>query len=388
MKKDTFIVGIIILLLVFGNSFTTYAQIVVGAEQLDSYLPYIKNKRVGLIVNQTSNIGKTHLVDVLISKKINVKRIFAPEHGFRGEESAGSKISNSVDKKTGIQIVSIYGKTKKPSPEVLKDLDVLIFDIQDVGVRFYTYISTLYYVMQACAENNKKLIVLDRPNPNGHYTAGPVLDMKYSSFVGVNPIPIVHGMTVAELAQMNNGEGWLKTKSKCDLVIIKCKNYSHNMPYSLPVKPSPNLPNEAAIGLYPSLCLFEPTKISVGRGTDSQFQIIGGPQKNLGEFSFTPTDKPGAHDPVNENILCHGLDLRYENARSHRFTLKWLQDFYGKYDKKDSFFTSKSFFNQLIGNEWVIKDIENQVPLQEIENKWNSGLEEFRKKRKKYLLYE
>ena len=363
-------------------------QIKVGAENTDAYLSYLKNKNIGLVVNHTSNIGKTHLVDFLISKKINVKRIFAPEHGFRGEVSAGDNIKNSKDPKTGINIVSIYGDTKKPSKTMLKDLDVVVFDIQDVGARFYTYISTLYYVMQACAEEKKTLLILDRPNPNGHYTAGPILDLKFQSFVGMNPIPVVHGLTIAELAQMNNGENWLGKNLKCSLKIIKCSNYTHATPYILPIKPSPNLPNATAIGLYPSLCLLEPTIISVGRGTDLQFQIAGGPNPNFGSYSFTPVDKPGAINPVNEGKPCYGLDLSKENALNQRFSLSYFIEFYKKHGAGNSFFSSKEFFNKLIGNDWVIKDIENNLSEEEIEAKWQADLDKYRIKRKKYLLYE
>ncbi len=388
IKRDKFMK---LRLLYFLFSFvycTTSAQIKVGAENIDAYLPYLKNKNVGLVVNHTSNIGKSHLVDFLISKKIKVKRIFAPEHGFRGEVSAGDNIKNSKDPNTGLSIVSIYGNTKKPSKEMLKDLDVVVFDIQDVGARFYTYISTLYYVMQACAEEKKVLMILDRPNPNGHYTAGPVLDLKFQSFVGMNPIPVVHGLTVAELAQMNNGENWLGNGLKCPLKIIKCSNYTHNTPYILPVKPSPNLPNATAVGLYPSLCILEPTIISVGRGTDLQFQILGGPNPSFGSYSFTPIDKPGAINPVNEGKLCYGLDLSNENTLSHRFSLSYFIEFYKKHGAGDSFFSNKAFFNKLIGNDWVIKDIENNLSEEEIEAKWQVELDKYRIKRKKYLLYE
>ncbi len=377
-----------LLVFIFLVSNLANAQLKVGAENSAAYISFLKNKKVGLVVNHTSNIGKTHLVDFLISKKINVKRIFAPEHGFRGEISAGDLIKNSKDPKTGVNIVSIYGSTKKPSKEMLKDIDIVVFDIQDVGVRFYTFISTLYYVMQVCAEQNKTLLILDRPNPNGHYTAGPVLDLKFQSFVGMNPIPVVHGLTVAELAQMNNGENWLGNGLKCNLKIIKCSNYTHNTPYELPIKPSPNLPNATSIGLYPSLCLLEPTIISVGRGTDLQFQVLGGPNKNFGKFSFTPVDKPGAINPVNEGKECFGMDLSNENGLNHRFSLSYFIEFYRMHGAGDSFFSNKAFFNKLIGNDWVIKDIENNLTEEEIESKWQTGLDEFRIKRKKYLIYE
>jgi uncharacterized protein YbbC (DUF1343 family) len=363
-------------------------NVIVGAENLSEYLPLLKNKKVGMVVNNTSKIGNEHLIDILLKNGVSISTIFAPEHGFRGEASAGEKINNSRDPKTGIEIVSLYGKNKKPTPDQLKDIDVLVFDIQDVGVRFYTYISTLHYVMLACAENQKKLVVLDRPNPNGHYVAGPVLDMKYQSFVGINPIPIVYGLTIGELAFMNNEEGWLGSNLKCDLKIIKCQQYKHSMAYKLPEKPSPNLPNQVAIGLYPSICLFEATQISVGRGTEKQFQVIGGLDRNLGSFSFTPVDKPGAMDPLNEGKTCYGLDLSKQTIPIQTFNLRYIIDFYKKFSVKKIFFTNRNFFNLLVGNDWVIKDIEAGKNAQEIEAKWQPELEEYKKKRKKYLLYE
>jgi uncharacterized protein YbbC (DUF1343 family) len=392
IKKDRFMnftflrLFVCLILLVFSGF--SQSNVLVGAENTSEYLPLLTGKKVGLVVNHTSNIGKTHLVDLLISKKINVKRIFAPEHGFRGEVSAGDHISNSKDPSTGIGIVSIYGDTKKPTAAMLKDLDIVVFDIQDVGARFYTYISTLYYVMQACAENKKTLLILDRPNPNGHYTAGPVLDLKFQSFVGMNPIPVVHGLTVAELAQMNNGQNWLGKGLKCKLKIIKCSNYTHTTPYILPIKPSPNLPNNTAIGFYPSLCILEPTIISVGRGTDLQFQIAGGSNPAFGKYTFTPEDKPGAMNPVNEGKLCYGIDLSSEDGLKHRFSISYFMDFYQKHGAGDSFFSNKSFFNKLIGNDWVIKDIENGLSAVEIEKKWQADLDKYRIKRKKYLIYE
>lgn len=370
----------------FDETFNT--KVVVGAENLQEYLHLLKNQKVGLVVNHTSKIGHEHLVDVLLKNKVKIQTIFAPEHGFRGEASAGETINNAIDQKTGISIISLYGKNKKPSVEQLADLDIIIFDIQDVGVRFYTYISTLNYVMQACAENNKSLVILDRPNPNGHYVAGPVLDLKFQSFVGVNPIPVVYGLTIGELALMNNGEEWLGKNLKCNLKIIKCRNYTHKTRYILPEKPSPNLPNNTAIWLYPSICLFEPSQISVGRGTDLQFQVIGGPDINLGDFIFTPIDKPGAINPVNESKECFGLNLSKIDAYNTPFTLKYLIEFYKKFKDKNSFFTNKNFFNLLIGNDWVIKDVEAGNNEIDIAKKWQSDLEIFKKKRLNYLLYE
>ncbi len=365
----------------------TNTKVIVGAENLSEYLDLLKNKKVGLVVNHTSLVKDQHLVDVLLQKKVQVTRIFAPEHGFRGEVSAGEKIENSKDEKTGISVISLYGKNKKPTPDQLIDLDVIIFDIQDVGVRFYTFISTLNYVMEACAENDKLLIVLDRPNPNGNYVAGPVLDLKYKSFVGINPIPVVYGLTIGELALMNNGESWLEKGLKCKLKVIKCQNYTHQTKYILPVKPSPNLPNYNSVRLYPSLCLLEPTKISVGRGTNKQFQIYGGPDKKLGSFHFTPVDMPGAKDPVNENISCYGEDLSKVDSDKVEFSLEYLFKAYNDFSDKKNFFTNTNFFNLLIGNDWVLKDLISGKKAKEIEAKWQKDLELFKTKREKYLLY-
>ena len=359
-----------------------------GADRTELYLPDLKNKRVALVVNHTSVIGRTHLADSLKTLGIDIKTIFAPEHGFRGTADAGETIKNGLDTKTGLPIISLYGQNKKPSAQMLKDIDVLIFDIQDVGARFYTFISTLHYVMEAAAENNKLLIVLDRPNPNGHYADGPVLDKKFSSFVGLNTIPVVHGCTVGELAEMANGENWLKNGGKCKLKIIKCLNYTHQTSYEPPIAPSPNLPNLQAMLLYPSICFFEPTEISVGRGTDTQFQVIGGPQTGYGAYRFTPTDKPGAMNPPNEGKLCYGLDLRGIDARKHGFTLKYLIDFYQKSGLGDKFFNSPSFFDKLVGNDKLRKQLQDKLTEEEIRKSWQPDLDNYRKMRKKYLLYE
>jgi uncharacterized protein YbbC (DUF1343 family) len=363
------------------------SELIVGAERLDEYLPLIKGKRVALVVNQSSLVNNKHLVDVLLEKGIDVKKVFAPEHGFRGEASAGEKINDQVDQKTGLPITSLYGKNKKPSASQLADVDVVIFDIQDVGVRFYTYISTMYYTMQSCAENNKQVIILDRPNPNGHYVAGPVLEEKYTSFVGIIPIPVVHGCTVGELAEMINGENWLKDNLKADLKVIPCENYTHKISYDLLVKPSPNLPNRQSILLYPSICFFEPTNVSVGRGTNTQFQVIGTPQKNMGDYVFTPEDMPGANNPPLEGKTCYGLDLRTVDAYKHELTLSYLVDFYGKFDKSTAFFTNEKFFNLLMGNDWVLAEIKAGKSADEIESMWQSGLEDYKELRKGYLLY-
>ena len=362
------------------------AKLKIGAEDTQAYLPLLKGKKVGLVVNQTSTIGETHLLDSLISLGVEVKAIFAPEHGFRGEADAGEHINNDIDAKTGLPIYSLYGKTKKPSESMLEGVDVLVFDIQDVGVRFYTFISTLHYFIETSADYQIPLIILDRPNPNGHYVGGPVREEGFSSFVGVDPIPVVYGLTIGELGYMINQEHWASNRLS-DLTVIKCQNYDHKTFYELPIKPSPNLPNIQSIYLYPSICLFEPTQISVGRGTNKQFQVIGGPDIHLGEYSFIPKDMPGAHDPVNEGKTCYGLDLSKVNAKEMGFDLSYLFDFYRKYENKGSFFTSESFFNKLMGNDWVLAGLKNNTPLETLEARWNTDLELFKEKRKKYLLY-
>lgn len=366
---------------------TTNTSVIVGAEQKDLYLPYLKDKNIALVVNQTSTIGNEHLVDFLFNEDVKIKKVFAPEHGFRGEASAGDEIANEIDKKTKLPILSLHGKSKKPSVEQLADVDIVVFDIQDVGVRFYTYISTLYYVMQACAENNKELVILDRPNPNGHYVAGPILEEKFKSFVGIAPIPVVHGCTIGELAQLYNGEKMLGAGLMCKLKVILVKNYTHSTVYDLPVKPSPNLPNRQSILLYPSICLFEPTKISVGRGTDKQFQVIGGPDKNLGNYIFRPIDKPGAINPPNENVQCFGADLSLVDAYNQPFSLDYFISYYQKFQDKSNFFTNERFFNLLIGNDWVLKEIRANKSAIEIEKMWEADLAKFKETRKKYLLY-
>lgn len=363
------------------------SELIVGAEKMNDYLPMIGDKRVALIVNQTSLVRGQHLVDTLLASGISIKKVFAPEHGFRGEASAGEKINDQVDAKTGLSIISLYGKNKKPSPAQLADVDVVIFDIQDVGVRFYTYISTMYYAMQACAEQGKMFIVLDRPNPNGHYVAGPVLEADYTSFVGIVPIPVVHGCTVAELATMINAKNWLKDDLRADLQVVTCDNYTHQTVYDLPVKPSPNLPNRQSILLYPSICFFEPTSVSVGRGTDTQFQVIGATQPGIGKYTFTPQDKPGAINPPLEGKRCYGEDLRNVDAYSQQFTLKYLLTFYHDFNKKDTFFTNESFFNLLMGNSWILADIKAGKSEKEIAQKWMPGLLEYKNIRAKYLLY-
>lgn len=361
-------------------------KIRIGAEQLDRYIPLLKNKNVGLVVNHTSLINNTHLVDTLLSLHIKVKKIYAPEHGFRGKADAGEKVNNETDNKTGLPIISLYGSNKKPSAQHLADIDILIFDIQDIGARFYTYISTMHYIMEACAENNKELIILDRPNPNGHYVDGPILEPAYKSFVGMHPIPIVHGLTVAELAQMINGEKWLDSGRVCKLHLITAQNYSHRDSYSLPVKPSPNIPNDAAVSLYPSLGLFEGTIMSVGRGTEFPFQVVGAPAKVYGDFTFTPKSIDGmSKNPPYENQTCYGVDLRASN-QSEKFTLSYVIHFYNKTPNKDTYFNN--FFNKLAGNGTLKEQIRSGRSEKEIKDSWIPDLNAYKKIRKKYLLYE
>lgn len=359
-----------------------------GIDRTAEYLPQLAGKRVGLVVNHTTLFSNgTHLADSLVALGVKVQTIFAPEHGFRGVADAGATIKDGKDAKTGLPIVSLYGKNKKPSPEQLRDIDVMIFDIQDVGVRYYTYPSTMHYVMEACAENGKQCIVLDRPNPNGNYVDGPVLDPKFKSFVGMNPVPVVHGLTSAELALMINGEGWLEGKKPCDLTVIPCTGYTHSQVYELPVKPSPNLPNLQSVRLYPSICLFEPTIVSVGRGTDTQFQVIGAPDKIYGTYRFTPTDQPGAQNPPNKGKVCYGLDLREVNTRQEGFTLKYVLDFYNKTPDKAKFFTSADFFDKLAGTDLIRKMMIAGNTEAEIRAAYTPKLNEYKEMRKKYVLY-
>jgi uncharacterized protein YbbC (DUF1343 family) len=366
---------------------TESTEIIVGAEQPEVYLSLLKGKNVGLVVNNTSLVKNAHLVDYLLSKEVQLKKIFAPEHGFRGDVSAGGKVEDGIDTQTGLPVLSLYGKNKKPSSEHLSGLDIVVFDIQDVGCRFYTYISTLNLVMEACAENNIPLVVFDRPNPNGDYVAGPIRKEGFESFVGMDPIPIVHGCTVGELANMINEEGWHKANKKCELTVIPVKNYDHSMLYSLPERPSPNLPNDLSIRLYPSLCFFEATSVSVGRGTEFPFQVLGGLQENLGEFEFTPKSIPGvAINPLNKDKKCYGVDLR-NLEETPKFTLKYFLDFYEKYENKEDFLTRERWLNLLAGTDDLIKQTRAGKTEQEILKSWQPELTEYKKLRKKYLLY-
>ena len=359
-----------------------------GAEQTNLYVSGLKGKTIALVVNHTSMIGKMHLADSLLSLGIKIKTIFAPEHGFRGTADAGEHVENGIDKKTGLPIVSLYGNNKKPSAAQLEGIDVVIFDIQDVGARFYTYTSTMHYVMEACAEQSKKLLILDRPNPNGHYVDGQVLDKKFASFVGLNPVPVVHGCTVGELAQMINGEGWLAGNKKCNFQIVKCLGYKHSTPYNPPIATSPNLPNLQSMLLYPSICFFEGTDVSVGRGTDKQFQVIGSPNPKNGSFTFTPEDKPGAKNPPQKGKLCYGEDLSKIDARNQAFTLKYVIDYYKKSDNKAKFFSSPSFFDKLAGSDTTRKQIIAGMTETQIRASWKADLDNYKTIRKKYLLYE
>lgn len=359
--------------------------IVVGAARFDQYIPALANKRVALTVNQTSLVEASHLVDTLLHRGVNIVKIFSPEHGFRGEAADGEKVEYTTDLKTGIRLVSLYGKTKKPTAGMLEDVDIVIFDIQDVGARFYTYISTMHYIMEACAEFDKELIVLDRPNPNGHYVDGPVLDLQFRTFVGMHKIPIVHGLTVGELAQMINGEGWLENGVKCRLTVVKCGEYNHQKPYSLPMWPSPNLPNDQATRLYPTLCLFEGTAMSIGRGTDFPFQVIGYPDSVFGTFTFTPKSIPGVSKyPKLENQQCWGIDLR-DKQGDLKFTLSYLIDAYNKFPDKEKFFIKS--FTRLAGNDLLQRQITEGLSEAAIKQTWQEDLSNYKKIRKKYLLY-
>jgi len=362
--------------------------IATGAEQMQQYLPLLKGKRVGMVVNHTSIVGKSHLVDSLLSRGVAIKTIFAPEHGFRGQATDGETIANGRDTRTGVPIISLYGKNIKPTRPQIDSLDVVIFDVQDVGTRFYTYISTMHYVMEACAEAGKPVIVFDRPNPNGHFVDGPVLDPKFRSFVGMHPIAAVHGLTVGELAQMINGEKWLDKGVTCQLTVIKMPRYNHQMPYRLPVAPSPNLPNQQAILLYPSLCFFEGTIVSVGRGTDKQFQVIGGPGfAGFGPYQFTPVDKPGAINPPQEGKLCYGYDLSGIEPPKSGMDLRYLFEFYQKAPDKDKFFLATNYIDKLAGTDQFRLQVRNGLSEAEIRKTWEPGLRQYKELRKKYLLY-
>jgi uncharacterized protein YbbC (DUF1343 family) len=386
---------ILLLLTIISLSIPTYAirvmnPLQVGASQLEVYQPMLLNKRVALVVNQTSMIGNDHLVDVLKENGINIVKIFGPEHGFRGKADAGEKVKSDIDEATNVAVVSLYGSHKKPTVEDLANVDIVLFDIQDVGARFYTYISTLQYVMEACAENKKKCIVLDRPNPNGHYVDGPVLNAKNKSFVGMQAIPIVHGMTIGEYAKMLNGEGWLAKKIKCDLEVIKVIGYNHKTKYNLPIAPSPNLKTMSSIYLYPSLCLFEGTEVSVGRGTDNPFEMWGHPTYEGKEYSFTPKPNVGSKDPPFNGKVCLGENLiqpapKVYNMIDNKLHLEWLIEAYQMSVDKKKFFIP--FFTNLAGNTILQKQIASGMSEEKIRATWKADIDKFKKIRKKYLLY-
>lgn len=373
------------------QEYATDKEILTGAEQPEVYLPLLKGKRVALVANNTSLIDGVHLVDKFVEWEVNVVKVFGPEHGFRGNASAGKHVASEKDPKTGIPVVSLYGNNKKPSPEQMENVDVVVFDIQDVGTRFYTYISTMSYCMEAAAEKGVPFIVLDRPNPNGHFVDGPVLEKGFESFVGLHPIPVVHGLTVAEYAKMANDEGWLKGKAKVNLTVVPCKGYTHKIFYYLPEKPSPNLDSQASIYLYPTVCLFEGTALSVGRGTDKPFRVIGYPGWKNAPYEFTPKSIPGVSDnPKYKDQVCNGYDLTefgleyLKNAG--RLYIFWILDAYERYPNKDKFFTG--YFNTLAGNSKLKEQIQKGISEEEIRKSWEPELSKFKEIRKKYLLYE
>ena len=374
------------------------SNIVTGADQTDKYVPFLKGKRVAVLANPTTIIGKKPLVDSLLARGVNIVKIFGPEHGFRGNASNGAVVKDAIDSATGLPVISLYGAKRMPSKEDLADVDVMIFDVQDVGCRFYTNINVLARIMQACAENNKELLILDRPNPNGYMVDGPILDMRLKSGIGMFPIPIAHGMTIAEFAQMINGEGWLPGKMVCKLKIIPVKNYGHDMLYTLPVAPSPNLPTQQSVLLYPSLCLFEGTIISQGRGTHFPFEVLGSPAlKSMYNFSFTPVSIAGMSEtPLHMNETCYGIDFRNYNTdtllKSKRIHIEWMLDFYKAYPYKDKFFdrsqsSQMGDIDKLAGSYEFRKQVVEGKTAEEIRNSWEPALSQFKAMRKKYLLY-
>ena len=364
-------------------------RIETGAEQTGRYLPLLEGRRVGIMTNHTGTVGRTHLVDTLRSLGVDIRVVFAPEHGFRGQADAGESVASYRDRKTGINVVSVYGSTKRPPDSIMQRLDVLLFDIQDVGLRYYTYLSSMHYLMEACAANGKQLIVLDRPNPNGFYVDGPVLEAKHRSFVGMHPIPVVHGMTLGELARMIDGEGWLRDGLRCKLTVIPCRGYTHRSRYRLPTAPSPNLPNMRAVYLYPSLCFFEGTPVSLGRGTDFPFQAYGHPELQ-GDFSFTPRSNAGAKNPPLKDNLCHGVDLRTspsdERIWEREVDLGYVIDCYRQLNLGEKFFTP--MFDRLTGTDYVRQMILQGAGADRIKASWADDVERFKQTRKPYLLYE
>nr|NQU89095.1 DUF1343 domain-containing protein [Bacteroidota bacterium] len=397
MKAKIYYKSIAILIVFYGTWITAGCQneekqlkIRVGAERTEKYFPLIENKNIAIVANHTSLIGDAHLVDSLIWSDANVIKVFSPEHGFRGKVAAGEHVDDKIDLVTGLPIISLYGDHKKPQKEDLQDIGLVIFDIQDVGARFYTYISTMTYVMDACAEEGIPVIILDRPNPNGFYVDGPVMEKEHQSFVGMHPVPIVHGMTVGEYATMVNGEGWLESGSKCDLTVIAIENWTHNDFYELPVKPSPNLPNKYAVYLYPSLCLFEGTDVSAGRGTDYPFQIIGHPEFLLGSYFFVPRPVTGASiSPKHNGKHCNGQNLigyaKEMKENPPQLNLSWLIAYHDFLKDTTVFFNN--YFVKLAGTDQLRTQIENGFTEEQIRASWQPQLDEFKKMRKKYLLY-
>ena len=391
MKNSKYLFVLLIFFWSSCSGQTNLAKMETGAEQTEKYLPLLKGKKVAIVANHTTNINGSHLVDSLLSSGVHIVKIFSPEHGFRGKADAGEHVHNYQDSKTGLPVISLYGSSKKPQLKDLKDVDVVIFDLQDVGVRFYTYISTMHYVMEACAETGVEMMILDRPNPNGFYVDGPVLDTAYHSFVGMHPVPIVHGMTIGEFAQMINGEGWLKSGIQCKLNIIKCDHYTHDSLYQLPINPSPNLQNMLSVYLYPSLGFFEGTSLSVGRGTEFPFQVFGGPDMQNVEFTFTPISIDGASKyPKHRDTKCYGVDLRtidkQELLNQKAIQLQWILFAYQNVKNQDDFFNA--FFYNISGNEKLRKQIEQGKSEEEIRQSWQPQLDEFKQIRRKYLLYE
>jgi uncharacterized protein YbbC (DUF1343 family) len=374
------------------------AGIITGADQTEKYVPYLRGKRVAILANPTSIIGRTHMVDSLKALGINIVKVFGPEHGFRGNASAGAHVKDEIDSATGIPVISLYGAKNKPTKEDLADVDLMIYDLQDVGCRFYTNINALARLMEACAENGKELLILDRPNPNGYFVDGPVLDMKLKSGIGMFPIPITHGLTVAEFALMANGEGWLANKVQCKLKIVKVANYNHSMPYTLPVKPSPNLNTQQAVMLYPSLCLFEGTILNHGRGTYFPFTVLGSPElKGKYSFSYTPVSIPGmAEEPLHMNQVCYGIDLRNYDInqlrKTKRINLQWMIELYNAYPHKEKFFDFKQSkqmgnIDKLAGTAAFKEQIRQGWTEEQIRKSWEPALSEYKQMRKKYLLY-
>lgn len=390
--KIKFFVALFVLVCVYAHAQKgSVAPLQVGAERLELYLPKIKGKKVGVVLNHTATVGSANLLDTLLALGVQVEKVFVPEHGLRGTADAGEKITDGKDPKTGVPVISLYGKKRKPSAEDAAGLDVLLFDIQDVGVRFYTYISTLHHVMEGCIDHKLPLIVLDRPNPNGHFVDGPILDTAYRSFVGMHPVPVVHGMTIGEYAQMINGQGWLPGGKTCMLEVIPCANYTHDTPYDLPLKPSPNLPNMRSIYLYPSICYFEGTQVSLGRGTNKQFQVLGTPGFPKGDYEFTPVPTEGAMDPFLKGQLCRGYDLTSLEPNAIRewrkIDLSYLINFYNDYPDKSKFFLANNFIDKLAGGDHLRKQIIAGMSEKEIRATWQKGLKGYKAMRKKYLLY-